>query len=90
MVRVSQRCRQCGSCIHTDTKRKNGHRTFSVHESTFWTYSDGKTVPTVKFHQICSPECLAEWARTSETPTPPDDLDCWIAGRKLLVVEGSS
>lgn len=88
MVSEGQKCKQCKTCIHTATKRKHGHRTFVVHESTFWKYSDGKTIPSVKFHQICSPECLAEWAKTSEPPTPPDDLDCWVDGQRLLVVEG--
>ncbi|MGC9781728.1 MAG: hypothetical protein HZR80_20980 [Candidatus Heimdallarchaeota archaeon] len=88
MVRDGQKCRVCDSCIHTDSKRKHGSRTFAVEESTFWTYSDGKTIPSVKFHQICSPECLAEWAKTSETSAPPDDLNCWVNGRKQLLVEG--
>jgi len=85
MSRNGQKCKQCGSCIHTDTKRKHGHRSFIVEESTFWTYSDGKTIPSVKFIPICSPECLAKWISTSNTSPPPADLDCWVDGKKLEV-----
>lgn len=83
MPRDGQKCKQCNSCIHSNSKRKDGHRTFFVQESTFWTYSDGKCIPSVTFHQICSPECLADWAKTSETPAPPADLNCWENERKV-------
>jgi len=86
MSPVGLKCSFCNASIRTNSNQKNGHRIFFVEESTFWNYSDGKRIPTVKFYRFCSPNCLVKWAETSESPSPPDDLNCWVDGRKISMV----
>lgn len=80
------KCIQCGRRVHEVTRKKHGSRTFVIEESTYWEYSDGKIIPSVKNYQVCSPECHAKWAETSEAPSPPEDLNDWIDGRKISPV----
>lgn len=83
MPRGTVHCRICNRRIHGNYDKKDGSQTYFLQETTYWTYSDGKMIPTVKHHYFCSREHLIEWITNASDPRPPADLNCWVNERKV-------
>lgn len=84
MSRTHKRCAICRTIFRSNLK--HGSQAFLVEVSNYWTYSDGKTVPTVEHLYFCSKEHLKEWCETAPPPAPPADLNQWLDGKKAEAV----